>query len=416
MAVDTDALRLGVLGKHSINTLCFDPSKQTLGLRMVVKCEETEVINQEKTGTCWLQAGLTMLSTIAKTKLNKDVRFSVVHLSYHDKVGKARAFLERMKRPDRYDARWIWHLRQDPVNDGGTWGMLKHLVRKYGLLTHESMRPTYQSMNTAQMNGYLNQYLRSVVTDEQYDVEAVMANVTHMLKLCYGIHPKKSDDPDNSDYYFGRNVLEYESVKPTEMLERIFGGLFDFEAFVVLADWPEPGRLGRSFYGAFYNDHADEKQDAFRVAKIDELADRALAQLRAGFPVWFTAEVRIDFSNRNGVAAPGILDVAPVLSISMEGRQDKLKRINDGNTAPVHAMLITQASVKDDGEIVAWRVQNSWGKKGFKKGFVEVSHEWFKQHVFQVAVKKQEDEPGATDLEPLAPWDIFSTVAADAGF
>ena len=79
-------------------------------------------------------------------------------------------------------------------------------------------------------------------------------------------------------------------------------------------------------------------------------------------------------------------------------------------------MLLTGVKITD-GNVNSWRVQNSWGKTGkLGEGFLIVSHVWFEQHVFQVAVKTRHilgDLPNFdAPMKMVHPWDVFGTVAS----
>lgn len=395
-----DVARRSLFG-NSIHTLIFEPQKHGV-CAMTHKVSETPVVDQKSTGTCWLQAALTMLSTRAKTAHDVEVRFSVSYLAYYDKLGKARVYLKRM-RDGNLSREWRWHLRQDPVTDGGTWGMFAHLVKTHGLLTHESMRATHQCTHTSQMNGYLNQFLRSI--GPSADLDAVDAQVVRMLGLCYGIDPSQ----------LLQNLGEHAGVHPTELLHKVLPG-FDLDEYVVLAHSPSRALHSPTtcYFGAYYNDPATPTQDRFMTQDMSVIVERSVAELRNGFAVWITADVRIDFSSRNGIAAVDVLDVGPILGISPHDKRDKALRMENGNTAPVHAMLLTGVQLDETThQPVAWRLQNSWGKKGVKKGFVEITDEWFRKHVFQVAVHAHESCTCVNPADPigLTPWDVFSTVA-----
>ena len=58
--------------------------------------QECKVSDQKQTGTCWLQAGCTLLSMHLKTQLDKTIKTSVTYLMFWDKYNKAKVFLNRI--------------------------------------------------------------------------------------------------------------------------------------------------------------------------------------------------------------------------------------------------------------------------------------------------------------------------------
>ena len=145
---------------------------------MTYNCVEGSIIDQKETGTCWLQAGLSLLSALAARRSIK-IRFSSTYLVFFDKLDKARCFLAAMK--DETDERVRWHwLHDGPITDGGTWGMFLYLVLTYGLVPHDAMLPTYQAKSSSQINGYINAYLRGIeplVRDDHMSIDEAMRYV-----------------------------------------------------------------------------------------------------------------------------------------------------------------------------------------------------------------------------------------------
>ena len=80
-----------------------------------------------------------------------------------------------------------------------------------------------------------------------------------------------------------------------------------------------------------------------------------------------------------------------------------------------HAMCITGVDLKD-GKPVRWKIENSWGEDAGNKGFYLMSEKFFRQFVFQAAIRKKylnEVELKALEEEAtlLPPWDPFGTLA-----
>ena len=86
--------------------------------------------DQEKTGTCWLQAGLTALCICAQ-KHSVKFRPSITYLMFFDKLEKAAVFMTRFSQQDIHEdhnSRLKTLLLDNPIDDGGTWSMFKHLI------------------------------------------------------------------------------------------------------------------------------------------------------------------------------------------------------------------------------------------------------------------------------------------------
>lgn len=129
---------------------------------------DRKVTNQEKSGRCWLFAGLNLLRTGAASKLGvKDFEFSQNYTLFWDKMEKANYFLEAViTTADReVDDRTIAQLLSEPISDGGQWNMFVALVRKHGLVPKSAMPETNSSSNTRGLNHALTALLRKATRD-----------------------------------------------------------------------------------------------------------------------------------------------------------------------------------------------------------------------------------------------------------
>lgn len=54
-----------------------------------------------------------------------------------------------------------------------------------------------------------------------------------------------------------------------------------------------------------------------------------------------------------------------------------------------HAMVLTAVKLDENGNDVAWRVENSWGPDACDKGYMVMTSEWFDEHVFQIVADRK---------------------------
>jgi len=124
--------------------------------------DDWKVTNQERSGRCWLFAGLNLLrvGVMRKTGL-KDFEFSQNYAMFWDKLERANYFLEAIiETADRdLDDRTVAFLQQSVAGDGGQWNMFAALVAKHGLVPKGYMPETQSSSNTARMNSILRYQL-----------------------------------------------------------------------------------------------------------------------------------------------------------------------------------------------------------------------------------------------------------------
>src|SRR5579859_5972976 len=121
--------------------------------------DDWKVTNQERSGRCWLFAGLNLLRVGAMRKMGlKEFEFSQNHTMFWDKLERANYFLEAIiETADRdVDDRTVAHLLSSAVaEDGGKWNMFVAIVKKHGLVPKQVMPETSSSTSTSRMNSVL---------------------------------------------------------------------------------------------------------------------------------------------------------------------------------------------------------------------------------------------------------------------
>ena len=392
---------MSALARQSIKDASLSATLRPISSATTLRVNETEIVNQHATGTCWIQAGLAFMSTVAKSKGYK-IRFSSCYLHFFDKLHKSRCFIRAIC--SNLDDRTRWHWMQEPIGDGGTWPMFVHLVQSYGVIPCAAMRPNYQTKHTAQLNSRINQYLRSCVPEllsGDLTEADVMKNVECALRRAF------TPPPTRCGLHKTKHDIDFDGT-PQELRD------------IILTEWASavlthaPDRPTGRYHGPYFNDPDDFTQDRFDCVKSSMIRESAIAQLEAGYPVWFTADVRIDFSADSGIAKCGLHDVDALLSIGPRDVRDKAQRMQTWNTAPVHAMLLTGVLLDDKRQPRHWRVQNSWGKQDKDgDGFVTIDADWFDANVFSVAILERfvQGMRPSGELTPIEAWDVFSTVA-----
>ncbi len=393
------------LFKRSIRSVCVNPNIRLDRTNMTHTCRELKIVDQKETGTCWMQAGLTLLSAYSAKK-DFSMRFSSTYLAFFDKLEKARTFLRFLKTSP--DDRSLWHYLYDgPIQDGGTFEMFVYLVKTYGLIPHDHMPMTYQSTHTSQINKFLNFFLRSVVhevMDGTLSEEDVMSQVHEAVLRAYSIPPdvislnKKTHGID----------LTIRAHKVPYLIKENW-------EFVVLTHAPD--REHGWYIGPYGNDPDNLWQDIFYCTDLESIVRSCVEQLALGIPIWMSADINHDFSSVFEMAALDLYDTDTVLGLTTRDTYSKMDRMRNRNTAPVHAMLFVGVKLDDVTKTpTSWLIQNSWGKrKSVHTGMIAASHGWFQQHVFQVAIEKRfvPDVPvfAHSQSTKLNPWDIFATVA-----
>jgi len=371
---------------------------------------------QEKSGRCWLFAGLNLLRArlIADLKL-ETFEFSQNYLHFWDKLEKANWFFtEMIALADRpLDDRTIATLTRDPIGDGGQWDMFVALVEKYGLVPKYAMPETQSSSDTKAMNRSLATLLRRGARDLRAagdQAEAVRQQLMLEVYRVLAIH--LGTPPERFTWAYRNKDKAYTRVGELTPLEFARQIAPDLDDIVCLVNDP------RHPYGVTMTvDHLGNVVGGRPVKYLnvaaDKLKDLVVTGISAGRPVWFGCDVMPQFDKDRGLWDQHLLDFEAVYGVDLT--LTKAERMELGEEAMNHAMLFTGVDLVD-GAPRRFRVENSWGDEHGDKGFMTMNESWFAEHVFEVAVPVGDLTPdlvAALDTEPihLPLWDPMGTLA-----
>jgi bleomycin hydrolase len=133
--------------------------------------------------------------------------------------------------------------------------------------------------------------------------------------------------------------------------------------------------------------------------EIENMKAMVVKMIKAGQPVFFGCDVG-KFSERDsGIMDTALFEYENAFDIKLG--LSKADRLEMGDSAMTHAMVITAVHLDPAGKPVRYKVENSWGETAGKEGFMVMTDAWFDQFVYQVVVPKA-----------LAPKDLVAVFEA----
>src|SRR5215475_11326002 len=249
--------------------------------------DDWKVTNQERSGRCWLFAGLNLLrvGVMRKTGL-KDFEFSQNHAMFWDKIERANYFLEAIIETAGRDLddRTVAFLLESVAGDGGQWNMFAAIVAKHGLVPKAAMPETQSSANTARMNSALRYQLRQgakLVREAAAagGAEAARAEKAEVIKtihrvLCIhlGTPPERFDwQWTDKDKEFAANYVE-----------------LPLDEYVCLVHVPRPtSPAGRTFTVEYLGNVIGGPPVIYLNVEMQLIKDIAAQTFQGGEPVWF---------------------------------------------------------------------------------------------------------------------------------
>ena len=428
-----------------------------------------EVTNQRHSGRCWMFSSFNVLRAATMKLLDVDTfEFSQAFGMFYDKLEKSNTMLENVialiDRP--IDDRALCFVLEEGVGDGGYYPYAMNLVSKWGIVPKDAMPESACSKDSTQMNAQLERLLhrdasilRAMHTegaDEatlRAEKEKMLEEVWRLLAVCLGEPPvrfdfvqsvgknatvdetkvyeqtgddrkdasKVADDAASKekDDDKPRCVLCDRAITPREFAERYVP--IDPQDYVELVSIP--GKT-RPFGTAWHIRYMDSVQDGrqLRMLNVDQhtLEQAAIASLKAGVPCEMACDVMQEFprgiEDFPGILALDTMDYDALFDVNLSMERAEMYDMRESSLT--HAMTFQGVELDEQGEPVAWRVENSWGKDACKDGYLVVSAEWFRLYGGEVSVRRefvdaetlrQWDETPATDVDP---WSAVAAAVA----
>jgi bleomycin hydrolase len=422
----TNKLAQNAVTKNSINDIALNRDIITTSpSTFSIKLDDWKITNQKKSGRCWLFAGLNLFRVGAMKKMNlPDFEFSQNYAMFWDKFEKANFYLESIiATADKdIDDRYVAFLLDHPLDDGGQWNMFINIIRKYGVVPKSAMPETESSSATYFMNENIitkehegAKILRDLAAKGATEKELQTAKneilevIFRMLCIHLGTPPTSIDwQWEDKDKKFNRDGV----MTPQQFAEKYI--TIPYEDYICLVNDP---RISSPFYRTytveFLGNVVGGKIVKYLNIPSKEMKAIAVKTLESGEPVWFGCDVGKMMERKLGIWDANLLDFNGIYST--EFKMDKEARLFYHGTLMTHAMLFTGVDIVDD-KPRRWRVENSWGDEIGEKGFFVMNDNWFDEHMFEIAARKEflsSKMLKAFETEPivLPPWDPMGSLA-----
>jgi len=411
---------------NGIEKVAFNNSSQ-IGLQNNFSHEikTGKITSQEKSGRCWMFAGLNLFRSKITKKLNTDdFEFSQNYLMFFDKLEKANYFLESIintAAEDIYSRIVMWLLR-DPLQDGGQWDMFVNLIKKYGAVPKNVMPETFHSSNSALMNQLLTAQLRKwasilrKMNQEGKPEKALREKKSEFIVEFYRFLTYFLGDPPLEFYFEYRDKdgkhQSTDSLTPLKFYKEFVG--IDLDEYISLIHAPTPDKpFFKTYTVEFLGNVIEGRKVLYLNSPIDLLKKCTVSQLTADEPVWFGCDIRLQTDKQKGLMDTRVFLYDYALDTKFD--LSKSERLLYGESLLTHAMVFTGVNLKN-GKPDRWKVENSWGEERGEKGFFIMSDTWFDEFNYQVVINKKYLTKEMADLLTsapvvLSPWDPMGALA-----
>jgi bleomycin hydrolase len=410
------------LANSSVRSLALNPDVENATDALFTKVikEPGAIADQQRSGRCWLFAGLNTLrpGVIARQKM-KDFMLSQAYEQFYNQLEVANNSLELAitLRHEPLHSRRLDTLMKNLISDGGDWNYVRALIQKYGAVPESVMPDDYAAAHTGDMAKLLQTRLDQAViairaatatNDDVVKLRALktgaLQDIYKILVLCLGKPPEQF-----SWRYETKNgkVTPLKTYTPQSFRKEFLDE--DLDRYVSLANYPgQP--MHAHLEWAWQRNLADQPNMEAVNITMEEMTAMTLNSVLADQPVWFAADAGGEGDREKGLWLKGVEDQSDLFGLDFS--LGKAERLAYDGGAPNHAMVITGVDVRA-GTPVKWKVENSWGKKSGNDGWFVIDQKWFDQHVYQVIIDRRFVPPSLlalTNQKPvlLPPWDPFA--------
>jgi len=377
------------------------------------------VANQQKTGRCWIFAGLNVLrEIIAKKHDLKEFELSQNYIAFYDKLEKINFFLNSVDDfiDSDKDDRTLQHLVRLGIQDGGQWDMFVALIDKYGVVPKEAMVETANSSSTRIMNQFINIKLRQYVSNSRKDKKNKENYKSQTLKELYNfLIVNFGNPPQTFDFEYVNKAGEYhleEDITPFRFFKDYIGDkLNDYVSIIHAPTEDKP--FNKTYTVAYLGNVIEGRKIKYLNLSMDNLKSKVISQLNDDEVVWFGSDVGHYGDRELGVWADDRYDYGEIFRLDFS--LDKASMLDYGHSQMNHAMVITGYASKNN-KPTKYKIENSWGDKAGKKGYFVASDSWFDKFVYQAVINKKyltDNELKIWEEEPkvLKPWDPMGSLA-----
>ena len=410
-----------------------------------VTCGVKAPSNQMYSGRCWMFAGLNILvrQLINGYKLEPTFELSQSYLFFWHYYEQYNDILNLFFfKPELQDQ---WNIEradilQEPLHDGANWINFYRLVKKYGVVP----KPMYpESMSTVHSEE-MKVILANMLAKDLCDMEK------QKLKISVGVNDNKAQKESFVKFrnikikavlkvlceFMGKPPLNGQiklktvannlaisdpNHKKTSKIEvespaKFFAAINNMGGAVIVDGQPlllqpidvdnlvqiindkrvddrkydnDKLKLSQNahWYTTEYQEHQTHRNLLYNLKDMKIISKIVLLSLKMYRPVWFACNMNTDVDKRRQGMDNKLF--RPDLFTNFQLDMDKATRMKYGRAHCNHAMLIVGAETGENGEVIAFNVENSWGREGPSGGFYKMTIGWFNERAYTWVVHRK---------------------------
>ena len=410
-----NVLMADILGTMSLDSLALKNSA-TLenNWDYNVKLKETpKPVDQERTGTCYVQAYLNCLryKLLSKFKLEDKFELSTPYLFFYDKIERANLFLENMwKMRDKDFQDHSVRIFTDPSNhlllDGGEFSFASSLAAKYGILPKNVYAGGYNSKTSCYMNDtlifVLNHMALEIFRNKEWNRVTFEGKKAEYNKKIYELVVKFLGEPikPTDKFTWTYKNKDGKTISKPNMTAMKLYSLCDWkdeDKFILIHDPRHP----ETYYFPSYSEYATGMVESLPPTMInmpmEDIKKFIYHSLKDGSPVWMACDMGKYLDEDANTSDLNRFGYSQVLNIDMN--KSKADELDALTSTANHAMLFNGVDVEKNrsGEVVGykkWRIMNSWDDSGddddsFDSGYHRMLDSYVDKYLYMAVIDGQ---------------------------
>jgi bleomycin hydrolase len=236
--------------------------------------------------------------------------------------------------------------------------------------------------------------------------EKMMEEIVRILTLTLGPPPPASE-PFTWEYYTKDKKFKSLNISPLDFAAslndssalRACGGTDVHNLFSLVND-------PRNEYNRLLTvDHLGNVWGGRPITYINvdttTIKKACIAMLKKGYPIFFGSDVGKYSDSGKGIMDTDLIDYE--LGFNVKLGMSKADRLNTGESAMTHAMVLTAVHLDESGNSVRWRVENSWSNTAGTDGYFVMSDKWMDEFCYQAVVDPSVVSKGINDILKQKP-------------
>ncbi|AXE60809.1 aminopeptidase [[Mycoplasma] phocae] len=364
-----------------------------------VEIKAGNITNQKQSGRCWIFAALNAV----RLKIMDELKIESLELSqnfihFYDKLEKANVYLSWVMSEglevDNEDH--LFRLfNKEPVSDGGYWEFFTNIIEKYGVCPKQAMNESFHSEATAEMVTQINWRLKAYTAKMRSEYalsknlakvqilkEQALSDVYNILIKSLGRPPKQfTFEFRNKDKEFQR----IENISPLDFYNKYAKNFLDNKVDLV-ADPRQKYAQNQLLVSKYIKNVEEGKPLTMLNIDLQIMKKAMIEQLKNNESVWFGCDVG-SFSSRDGIMDVDLYDFD--LTLTKTPEFSKQERFESRASTISHAMNMLGVNLDNNGNVISWKVENSWGDNSGRKGYFSMSDKWFDEYNFMAIIDKK---------------------------